>query len=233
MNKRGFVFIPLLTILSLFIFGYALLLFATEAREKSTKTLGALQVDSLNLIWDSEYKLLNLDNVARYAGFRALGSLGEVGVENGGVWDENPKQRLLILFEKIYDEKFKSYLQKTDFKDISYTYFFNISNKLIIEGYAKSDFVSVSGLAEYTIKPSFRVVLDYDLGIYDRLYEKYSSWGKEKKCVKQEDILEGFSVSCTEDKDFLNFKVITKNLGYVQPVILFKIRKSGELFGNS
>ena len=63
MDKKGFIFVPLLVVLSLFIFGYALLMFATEERESATKVIGSMQSDSLALISESEHALLNLDNM--------------------------------------------------------------------------------------------------------------------------------------------------------------------------
>ena len=232
MDKKGYVFIPMLEVLTFFIFGYALLLFATEDREQPTKTLGKLQSDSLELISETEQELLNLDNIGRYAGYRTLVKLGEIGgVEGDNVWDKNPYENLKIVLDKIYKKEFKDYLQKTEVKDIDHDFFYNIDKLLSIEGLAKKDIIKEKDRVKYLIKPNFKVILDYDLGIYDRLYYRYYDWGKDKKCKEKEEVFEGFNVRCNEDNEFLNFEVVTKDLGHVQPKIIFKIRKSGELFG--
>jgi len=232
MDKRGFVFIPSLVVLTFFIFGYALWLFATEGREQPTKALGELQSNSLGLISEGEHDLLNLDNVARYAGYRALAKLGEIGgVEGNGVWDKNPDENLKIIWDKAYKQELMEYLQKIELKDVDYELFYNIDKSLIIEGLAKKDIIKEKEQVKYLVKPDFKVVLDYDLGIYGRLYERYSGWGKDKNCKEKEDVFEGFNVSCKEDDEFLNFEVVTKDLGYVQPKIIFKIRIIGALFG--
>ncbi len=114
--------------------------------------------------------------------------------------------------------------------EIKYTYFFNVSQRLVVIGLADRDFIKHKGLVEYSVKPDFKVDIDYDLGMYHRLYERYSLWGKEKKCVVSREIFEDGEVGCTENGEFLNFEVITKDLGYAKPKIIFKIRKTGELF---
>ena len=226
MDSKGYIFIPGLVIGTLIIFGYALLLFATENKDLPTKVIGSMQSDSLKLISDAEKELLDLDNIARYAAYNALVKLGD----SNTAWDTNLFANIERDFNILYEKEMNEYLGKTIFRNIEFTYIYDFDNKLIIEGLAKKDFVDEKDFVKYSIRPNFKIIVDYDLKVYDRLYKRYSEWGKDKKCVQNSDVFEEMSVICGEEGEFLNFEVVTNDLGYVQPKIKFKIRKTGELF---
>jgi len=226
--KKGFIFIPLLVTLSLVVLTLAYYLYLTTERESTTKVLGELQTDAIKEIYNSEKNLFEIDTNVRFNVIRSLNILADRGgVRNDNILTESSIREVNTLFKETFENQMKEYLSKI-YLDLSYSYFYNLDkNKIEIRGIANKELTFSKGVFSYKVKPSFRVVVDYDLNEYIKLYDDFKD---VKECPSNEElrVFKGVwrGINCIEGNSWTYFEVEGKDLGYMKPVIKFKIPKN-------
>ncbi len=226
--KKGFVFIPLLVTLSLVVLTLAYYLYLTTERESTTKVLGELQIDAIKEIYNSEKSLFEIDTNVRFNVIRSLNILADRGgVKEDNIWTESSIREINTLFKQTFENEMKNYLSKS-YSDISYTYLYSLDkNKIEIRGIANKELVFSKNIFIYKVKPSFRVIVDYDLNEYIKMYNDFKD---VKECPTNEElkVFKGVwrGINCLNGNSWTYFEVESKDLGYLKPIIKFKIPKN-------
>ncbi|MFH1592858.1 MAG: hypothetical protein ABIB47_05835 [Candidatus Woesearchaeota archaeon] len=241
MNKRGII-VPMLALALLGIVLFALVVKDEVVTDAKARAVGKLSQDLIFediLMEESVFyfeQRIKFETLKRFDGFLNKG--GVLETENG-VWDFNPYDRLIENLKKEMSKDFVFEVEKRPkLRGKHEVGIIEKDDTLLINVYYPEQITNVDSLKEglvprifYNKTLNYTYEIDLDLKVFDGLYKRYSEWGKDKKCLLNEDLFEGFKVSCREEGDFLDFEGVTKDLGYVEPVIKFKIRKTGELFG--
>jgi len=228
MKKKGSVFIPFLVLLTTVALGISYYFLYMEERKGTLLTLGELHTNSLSLVQEAEKDLLSLDNMAKYAVYNALVTLS--GKER--ILSENVGTEIFNEFKDLFEKEMNVSLSKMDRLGLDYRYIYHFDNDITIEGLSQGEIKKDHKSVVYRVRPSFKVKVDFDFSIFNRLYEKYSLL---EHCLSSSEFFDTYLVTCIEKKVseqevYLSYEVVTKDFGLVQPVIRFKIPQAGNLF---
>ena len=240
--RKGSIFEPLLLLALLISLTYAFYIFQFSVKPDRLK-IGELQGEIIKTYGEGERVLFFIERSVLLARDKAIEELGQ----NGGIINEKCKENINGKSLGIWDSKcnvdeikkniffylnknLNFYLEKyEDFKIEKDNYEFEIKEKKLIGKSKKPLSFSVYrgdiNVGNYLVEPDFSINFDYDLGIYNKLYEKalyIADNCKEEDCAKEQ--LKDYKV---EIKTMENFFGIEVDAGYT---IKFLIRRKGSLF---
>ena len=187
-----------------------------------------------------------LDYTFRFSTFRALEKLGE---QNDIITeDDMTKEKLIMLIEEEFSKEIKKLAdngivtQKKTYEvyELSYPASYNVKIEETENGFKSvletNDELQLKNTENKLGRNTPKVVLhkklnfehsiDFDLNIYQELYEKY---GDLTGCPSGNELFDEKNVKCSDDSGYLHFEVETKDLGLIKPMIKFRVLKPGKL----
>ena len=240
--KKGSIFEPLLLLALLISLTYAFYIFQYTVQPDKMK-IGELQGNIIKTYGEGERVLFFIERSALWAREQAIRELGE----NAGMIEYKCKEDVDGELLWVWDSKcnaneieknYFTYLNKNlnfyfdkyeDFKIEKDNYEFEIKEKKLM-GKSKKPlefwiYKGILKVGNYYLKPDFYIDFDYDLNIYNNLYEKalyIENNCKDENCAKEQ--LKDYKA---EVKSMENFFDVEVNEGYI---IKFLVRRKGSLF---
>lgn len=213
MNKKAMIFMPMITIVILGVLAYGLLQIQ-ESKIGKTKYIGEKQGNLIKIYDSGEKALFYTEQAAKLANLNALKRLGE----NGGVyeskeecregeyiiWSSNCLANYKEEFLKYFNDELNKYLinypvEIRDGASVSVLKDQNVNNYALeiekgvsdynLTGKAKKKLVLFQHETKYYIEPSFKLNIDYDIGVYERLVNLITN-KNFIDCLKKEEINE-------------------------------------------
>ena len=246
MNKRGHGFYVIMAILALFLVGYAYKILVIDRETNKSYEVGRGLVN-LHFANEEYNEVINfLDFSFSYAVLDALENYSS----KDDVWTK-PPENIEIDIEKIVLANFVN--RMNDFgekikgaKLVTFPKIFHVkiikNNGVFTANLVSDDDLLLGGLTPIARQATPGIILykklefekgvDFDLDIYDELYDKYA---KLDSCPSQNELFDKYPVKCEEKKvsdqeSYLHYEVETEDLGLIKPVIKFNIPKTGNLF---
>lgn len=175
-------------------------------------------------------RVFRLDEGLKYASYNALVKFGE---EGGGCKEWYNCTPDINKFKDYVEDEYLKVLEGLKLRrdEIeNFTISIKLENKsFVVSGYGKEElrFRRVGEGVTYKVPfGPFVEKIDYDLSIYSKLHEMYSS---RDKCDKKEELIEDLSVKikCDDSGDeiHINVELSTNDLLFVDPIIKFKLPK--------
>lgn len=241
MNKKGLelfsAMISVFTLIALCFAAYSLIFnpkFSGQERIIGEKAFAIFDLDQ-----QADYQKFLVEEGIKYASYNALAEFGKKGGDCGD-WS----------LCKPNLDKFNDYFKKEYFKVLknagvrleereNYTSNIKVNDNFFvinIEAKEKAWF-SGSGVYYWMKYEPFSKEIDYDLNIYDELYNKLYTLRANKKietlslekCPSKEELLvDNIECDDSSDKIYIKFEK-TQQLMFVNPIIKFKVVKLGKL----
>lgn len=244
MNKKGLI-LSIVAIMSIFLLSFAYYVLVVERSsgrdynvgEKSVKNLATKEIRAKQINMYYEQALKNA----------ILKSIVEITETGGGkrdlVWNENPGIGIEEKFKAVLEKNFQFYVKDIDVKlsdiyakeIITYpkNFVFEINrNSVILKTtdeliIGDKDFGKEEGIypkAKYSLKLNIEKDIGLSLSIFERMYNEFS---KSNECVTKSDNFRNIKCTdeCIVEKNTLKYEIPLERVGFVVPVMNFKILK--------
>jgi len=208
--------------------------YITELKsEREFNIIGDSSIVLLKISKDAEKALLYIDQSAKFSAYQAIYDLSEKGgcleTENYlgySIWDFNKCNPDIEFakknFNNLFLQKLNNFLSKYEAIKIpidNYNLDFENGNLLGIAKnplkipIGKKDNEKPESIGEYSIKPSFKVNLDYDFSEYKNLKNNIENLMKkcnDEKCIRNNFDAEGFEIleTCESDEKETFFEFV-------------------------
>ncbi|MEK6934419.1 MAG: hypothetical protein AABW46_00935 [Nanoarchaeota archaeon] len=247
MNKKGQI-IPIIAILSIFLVSYAFYVLVILGNAPANWYIGE---HSTKWLVQKEVKLKEIDfyyeQGFRNAIFRTIEEISDGGGKRDSLWDENPYPDVINVFKNTLEKDFRIYLDKAEFeaeygivlpKDFEIIIDnnkikLNFKDELILKDKAlDEDYLDFSDKTDRTyeddlITISKKLSYEYDkfsLSVFERMYNEFS---KSNECVEKSNNFKNIQCqdNCIGGEASLSYKIPLNRVGFVEPLVRFKIPK--------
>ena len=214
--KKG-QFLAIIALMSIFLIGYMYFSLVYSGTSGEKRDIGLIEIGIIHKEIIFKQIQAYYEQSFKNAIFKSLNE-----ISNGEEWNKNPYPETKNKFLEKMKENFDFYIKNLGYTGENIKFpvklDFSVDDKDKLKVTLKTNELEVGddfndeAAAKITKKLEFNYIVDFDLKLYDRLYKRYSEWGKEKRCVSESEEFEGNKVTCKEEDNFLNFEVVTKNL---------------------
>ncbi|MFC1704945.1 hypothetical protein ACFLZ6_01300 [Nanoarchaeota archaeon] len=224
-HKKGMVLILVLGVLFGIMIMPLLYIRLEEKRFQFDREIGDIQYSAIELYQEADKVLFYVDESARYAVHQAVydlalnGGFAEVNQALIGyaIWAPGnypePKKALPVFVDKYLNEYLAAYPETLPINN--YDYFVDQKDKLEVNGIAainldfnKEDEKETYS-TDYSIKPSFKVIMDYNIYDYELLNQaSYEMVNYVANCEGEKT----FDECVTESVSDANSKLISRNM---------------------
>lgn len=242
MNRKGIIFMSLIVFLlfALLLYSYKVLVIDKELKQRIDYA-GETSLRVYGLSGEADLKEFYIKQALKYSVYKAL---NKTAAEGGGCeyWNSCDFKDSIIdkskeLFFSYVTEFLVEYLEKVGLgeKEISYSLDFDGSYLNLIVDKLSLNLKTISGIGGF-IERSFEYEypVSFDFGIYGFLYDKVKNLRKcedikaLENSFKKEYKIIGLECEDSNTKKHINIKIVTTDLEFVRPIIMFKLGEEAE-----